>query len=131
MSGFVEARNVNHPGKTHRLDATRFNAIKATMLKVMPSSGPGLTQAEMMAAVAETQAIYLRNVFPEMKVTWGTYPNNIGHEDFLGCFRCHDDQHKRADGRTVTQDCEACHAIVAQDEADPEPLKRLGLGAAR
>ncbi|HET7746645.1 MAG TPA: NapC/NirT family cytochrome c [Vicinamibacteria bacterium] len=86
---------------------------------------------EMMAAVAETQAIYLRNVFPEMRVTWGTYPNNIGHEDFLGCFRCHDDQHKRADGRTVTQDCEACHSIVAQDEADPEPLKRLGLGAAR
>ena len=53
MSGFVEARNVNHPGKTHRLDATRFNAIRATMLKVMPSSGPGLTQSEMMAAVKQ------------------------------------------------------------------------------
>ena len=51
-----------------------------------------------------------------MKVTWGTYPNNIGHEDFLGCFRCHDDSHKRADGRTITQDCNACHTILAQDE---------------
>jgi hypothetical protein len=23
-----------------------------------------------------------------MKLTWGTHPNNIGHDDFLGCFRC-------------------------------------------
>lgn len=86
---------------------------------------------EVMAAVAATQAIHLRNVFPEMKGTWGTHPDNIGHEDSIGCFRCHDDQHKRADGRAITQDCESCYAIVAQDEADAEPLRRLGLGAAR
>src|SRR5262249_10930750 len=26
-------------------------------------------------------AIYSRNVFPDLKVTWGTYPNNLGHMD--------------------------------------------------
>jgi formate-dependent nitrite reductase cytochrome c552 subunit len=31
-------------------------------------------------------AIYDRNVFPELKVSWGTYPNNLGHTDFPGCF---------------------------------------------
>ena len=29
-------------------------------------------------------AIYARNVFPDLKVTWGTYPDNIGHEAFPG-----------------------------------------------
>jgi hypothetical protein len=79
------------------------------------------------SAVAEIQAIYRRNVFPDMKVAWGTYPNNIGHEDFLGCFRCHDDSHKRADGRAITQDCNACHTILAQDESNPKVLSDLGL----
>ena len=78
------------------------------------------------AAVA-VKAIYLRNVFPDMKVTWGTHPNNIGHEDFLGCFRCHDESHKAADGRTISQDCSACHNILAMDESDPKVLADLGL----
>jgi nitrate/TMAO reductase-like tetraheme cytochrome c subunit len=76
---------------------------------------------------AAVKAIYLRNVFPDMKVTWGTHPNHIGHEDFLGCFRCHDDSHKAADGRTISQDCEACHTILAQDETNPKVLADLGL----
>ena len=36
---------------------------------------------------------------PEMNVQFGTYPNNIGHMDFPGCFRCHDDDHKSKDGK--------------------------------
>ena len=54
-------------------------------------------------------------------------PNNIGHEDFLGCFRCHDDNHKSADGRVISQDCETCHTILAQEETDPKILSDLGL----
>jgi hypothetical protein len=46
-----------------------------------------------------------------MKVTWGTYPDHLGHVDSPGCFRCHDDQHKSRDGKVITQDCEVCHAI--------------------
>lgn len=71
--------------------------------------------------------IYLRNVFPNMKITWGTYPNNIGHEDFLGCFRCHDGNHKSADGKLISDDCEACHTVLAQEESDPKILADLGL----
>ena len=48
------------------------------------------------------KGIYLHHVFPDMKVTWGTHPNNIGHEDSVGCFRCHDGSHSSADGRTGT-----------------------------
>jgi len=72
-------------------------------------------------------AIYDRNVFPELKVSWGTYPNNLGHTDFPGCFRCHDGSHTSADGKTITQDCNTCHEPLAMDEASPEILKTLGL----
>ena len=60
-------------------------------------------------AVAGAQQVYRRNVFPEMNVQFGTYPNNIGHMDFPGCFRCHDDNHKTKDGRKIGQDCDSCH----------------------
>jgi hypothetical protein len=84
-------------------------------------------RAQVESAAEQVVAIYRRNVFPEMKVAWGTYPNNIGHEDFLGCFRCHDENHKTADGRTITQDCNACHTILAMEESNPKVLQDLGL----
>jgi NapC/NirT cytochrome c family, N-terminal region len=72
-------------------------------------------------------AIYNRNVFPDLKVTWGTYPNNLGHMDFPGCFRCHDGSHTAGDGKTITQDCNSCHEPLAMEEASPEILKTLGI----
>ena len=72
-------------------------------------------------------AIYNRNVFPDLKVSWGTYPNNLGHMDFPGCFRCHDGSHTTGDGKTITQDCSTCHVPLAMDEASPEILKTLGI----
>ena len=83
-----------------------------------------------MASAATTLAgIYNTNVFPDLGVTWGLYPNNLGHQTFPGCFRCHDEEHKAADGKTITQDCSACHEAVAVDESNPEVLKTLGLDA--
>jgi len=79
------------------------------------------------AAVSQVQAIYLRNVFPAMNVTWGTYPNNLGHTDFPGCFRCHDGGHSTANGRTISNDCETCHSLLAVDEANPKVLDALGM----
>jgi hypothetical protein len=72
------------------------------------------------------QAIYVRNIFPEMKVTWGTYPNNLGHTDFPGCFRCHDGDHASADGRSIPNDCGTCHDALAVEEKDPKILSDLG-----
>jgi hypothetical protein len=72
-------------------------------------------------------SIYNHNVFPDLKVTWGTFANNLGHTDFPGCFRCHDEAHTSADQKTVTQDCSACHEIVAASEASPEVLRTLGI----
>ncbi len=79
----------------------------------------------LSTSVEEIKNIYLRNVFPSMKVSWGTYVNNIGHTDSPGCFRCHDGNHVSKDGRQITQDCSACHALLAVQEQNPEILSQL------
>jgi nitrate/TMAO reductase-like tetraheme cytochrome c subunit len=84
-------------------------------------------RAQVDAAAEGVKAIYLRNVFPEMKLMWGTHPNNIGHEESVGCFRCHDGSHTAADGRVIKGDCDTCHTILAQDEKDPKILKDFGM----
>lgn len=71
----------------------------------------GDSTAVLARTVAGVQGVYARNVFPAMKVGWGTYPNNIGHMAFQGCFRCHDENHTASDGTTIVQDCESCHAM--------------------
>ncbi|MHB8708689.1 MAG: hypothetical protein ACYC9I_07430 [Desulfuromonadales bacterium] len=78
-------------------------------------------------AIRGTQDAYAQNVFPEMNIDWGTYVNHVGHgPDFdIGCFRCHDDRHKSADGKTISADCNTCHTLLATEEADPSILKTL------
>jgi hypothetical protein len=75
----------------------------------------------------ELVTLYSQNVFPYMKVTWGTHPNNIGHMSYPGCFRCHDGSHAAKDGTSITQDCAACHNLLAVDETKPKVLSDLGI----
>ncbi|MEO8597484.1 MAG: NapC/NirT family cytochrome c [Candidatus Solibacter sp.] len=82
---------------------------------------------DIEAAAKKVLAIYNRNVFPELGVKWGTYPNNLGHTDSPGCFRCHDGAHVSADGKAIGQDCNSCHEPLSMEETSPEILKTLGL----
>ena len=69
-------------------------------------------------AIAGIQEEFKLNIFPEMKVTWKVYHNNIGHLEFNGCFRCHNDKHSTSEGRTISMDCNLCHSIIAQGTPD-------------
>ncbi|MBI5820755.1 MAG: NapC/NirT family cytochrome c [Verrucomicrobia bacterium] len=73
-------------------------------------------EPRIQPAIAAVQEIYSRNFFPAMKASWKAYPDNIGHKDWAGCFRCHDGQHATADGKQKVKasDCNACHLILAQ-----------------
>ena len=70
------------------------------------------------AAVLATQYQYSQNIFPEMKVRWEGYPDNIGHFIFPGCMRCHDGNKVSEDGWVITRDCTTCHAILRQGTGD-------------
>jgi hypothetical protein len=79
------------------------------------------------AAVQGVVAAYSENVFPAMKVEWGTYTNHISHgPDFdIGCFRCHDDLHESPEGKTISADCNTCHTLLAIEEEEPKILQAL------
>lgn len=72
--------------------------------------------ARIKPLIDAVQQIYRDNFFPEMKASWKFYPDNIGHKDWPGCFRCHDGQHLTSDGKRSIQasDCNTCHTILAQ-----------------
>ncbi len=88
----------------------------------------GTRGSEIASAGRVLFGIYRRNVFPDLKVSWGTYANNLGHADYPGCFRCHDGAHATSDQKSISQDCGACHLALAVEETSPEILKTLGLG---
>jgi len=69
-------------------------------------------QKDIERAVAGMKGLYERNIFPEMKMSWGFHPDNRGHMEFPGCFRCHDDNHKSKDGKVISQDCVLCHEVL-------------------
>ena len=85
-------------------------------------------KADLVKAAGEQLAtLYSQNVFPFMKVAWGTHPNHIGHMSYPGCFRCHDGEHASKNGTSITQDCAACHNLLAVDESKPKVLSDLGI----
>jgi hypothetical protein len=43
--------NVNVPGKTSRVNAAKYQAMKQAMLRVLPEQEPGLTQSAIREAV--------------------------------------------------------------------------------
>ena len=89
-------------------------------------------KAPVDRAARELAAIYKRNIYPDMKITWGTYPSHLGHRQTTeGCFRCHDDEHTAKDDedKVIRQDCDICHEVLAEEEEKPDiPQALLTLG---
>jgi nitrate/TMAO reductase-like tetraheme cytochrome c subunit len=66
---------------------------------------------QVSTAIATIKQIYQENNYPEQQLDWRTHPNNIGHRDAPGCFRCHDGQHIGPEGKVVRLECNLCHSI--------------------
>jgi len=89
-------------------------AADAALAKGLRAQYPGA--AKLNDTIAAVQAIYRGNFFPLMNADWSKYPDNVGHLDSGGCFRCHDGKHQMVGaGKSVlTNDCNTCHTILAQ-----------------
>ena len=87
-------------------------AIDRELRTFYGSRGGAIDPQAVDRTVAALQDVYRRNVFPTMKVSWGSYPDNRGHLTSTGCFRCHDDSHTAKDGTTISGDCEFCHRQI-------------------
>ncbi len=98
-----------------------FEAISASMTEAYSGS------EKLAGAIEELQTIYALNFFPRMQADWSAYPDNIGHKNWPGCFRCHDDSHTSTDGSKTIEmsNCNSCHSILAQGTSK-EQLELLG-----
>ncbi len=63
-------------------------------------------------------------MFPDMRVRWDAYPENQGHLQFPGCFRCHGSPLTTPEGTSIRSDCNLCHTILSQHFVDEGPLTR-------
>jgi hypothetical protein len=90
----------------------------------------------VQSAIKDLQDIYNHTVFLDQKVDWTTHPNNLGHIDSPGCFRCHDGKHLDSQQQAIRLECNLCHSIpVAATSQDfvasieinrgPEPQSHL------
>ena len=116
---YVKKTAVEALTRPYKTTDEAFEGI-ATVLRKKYQAAP-----EVAPAIAAVQLAYQEDFFPLMKADWQTYPNNIGHKDWPGCFRCHDDNHRTADGSVAVRssDCTACHTLLAQGKG--EELSRI------
>lgn len=77
-------------------------------------------------AIGGLQKVFSQNIFPEMKVRWSEYPDHIGHLEFKGCFRCHNDIHATEEDEVIKKDCNMCHIIIAQGTSDDMEMAMVG-----
>ena len=77
-------------------------------------------EPDVEPTVNEVIRIYDGNFFPAMKASWADYPNNVGHKNWPGCFRCHGGEHNNVDtGKPMkATGCNSCHTILAQGSGD-------------
>ena len=111
---FARRQSVAALSETYDSKLAALDAIAASLRDYYRTEQSGVYMSrrqDVERVVAATQDLYARNIFPTMKVGFGTYSNNLGHMDFPGCFRCHDDNHKTQDGRVISQSCDLCHTI--------------------
>lgn len=74
---------------------------------------------QIAAAKKAIQDIWDSTVFLDQKVDWTTYPNNLGHIDSSGCFRCHDGKHLNSNQQAIRLECNLCHSVpVVSGPAD-------------
>jgi hypothetical protein len=106
----------SHEAAAAQIEQEITNYYQEAYPEIAAEKAPQITQA-----VAELNEIYSSNVFPAMKVDWGTYPDHSGHD---GCFRCHG-RLKTEEGEGIPRNCGFCHSVLAWEEQDPEILRTI------
>lgn len=84
---------------------------------------------EVTDAINVLDTLYQESNYPDQLLTWNTHPNNTGHRDAPGCFRCHDGEHFSTSGQVVRLECNLCHSIPeVVHPGDIEPTIPLTTG---
>ncbi len=126
---FLKQKAVEVLTGTYETTPEALNAIDVGLNDFYRTNYPDLysgQQPAIQTAVKEIQRVFQTYFFPEMKTNWQTHPNNIGHKNFPGCFRCHDGQHVSNTGKVITNDCNVCHTSIFDSTAPPAANMQTG-----
>lgn len=125
---FIKKVAVDLLSKPYKTKAEAFESIDVGIRTYYRESHSELSRSKAVAigkAVEHVQDIYARNFFPEMKTSWNTHADNIGHFHFPGCFRCHDGKHRSKEGKVISKDCNLCHTVLDQKQENIPPGTRV------
>jgi hypothetical protein len=109
---FVKAVSVDALAKEYPTTAAAHDGLRREVLDYYAQKYPEVARTradDLEQMVRGLCAIFDRNVFPDMKVSWKSYPSNLGHRNSAGCFRCHDGLHVASDGKVLGSECSICH----------------------
>jgi hypothetical protein len=93
--------------------------------KLIAAAAPkGEMKPEVKTAEAafakEMRRILVGTSFAAKGIDWKMFPDNLGHKNFPGCFRCHDGKHLDEKGEAIRLQCTLCHGlpeVVREDGA--------------
>ena len=122
----VSVKALEYPYSSRKAGLDSIGIVMNGFYKENYSAIAASKRGEIDHSIEEVRKIYNRNYFPEMKVSWQRFPDNLGHLYYKGCFRCHDGKHVSEDGRVLSKDCNTCHTILAQ-QFEKDSL-RLSIG---
>ena len=126
---FAKSLSVDTLSKDYPTREAAHEGMKKDVAAFYAAKYPDVSasRAEDVQALAATRSgSYDRNVFPEMDVSWKTYPSNIGHRNSPGCFRCHDGKHVSPEGKVLDSACTVCH--TEPQRGPPSALGQATMG---
>lgn len=100
----VEVLSVEYPTRAAAFDA--IEVLEGFYKQYYPEF-----DAQVSDAVQTLKDIYDRTVFHDQEIDWTTHPNNLGHINSPGCFRCHDGKHLNDEQEAIRLECNVCHSI--------------------
>jgi nitrate/TMAO reductase-like tetraheme cytochrome c subunit len=66
----------------------------------------------VQTAIGKLKEFYTQIHYPDQGLDWTIHPNNLGHKDWPGCFRCHDGKHLTQDRKqAIRLECNICHTL--------------------
>jgi hypothetical protein len=115
---YIKQQAVKLLNATYASDADAFTAIDGLIDYYMTNyTSLVITKSDpITSAIAQLKTIYQLVATPDMKVSALTYPDNLGHTQYPGCFRCHDGGHYevvngKLTGNTIPSGCATCHTF--------------------
>ncbi|MBI5081137.1 MAG: NapC/NirT family cytochrome c [Chloroflexi bacterium] len=105
----VELLRATYTSKQQGLDGIASGLVNFYLTKYPEYYAGNINKVKQ--AIDAIKDVYEKSVYPEQKADWNSHPNNLGHKDTPGCFRCHDGKHLNAKQEPVRLECNLCHSI--------------------